>query len=139
MPFLILFLVFFSLYSLTTAGVVYYVKPTEPCAHNGRCPSSEETCHIMDHYASKSNHYFSPDRINVTLYFLCGVHNCTQHMNIKFYDLQTFTITGTAGQELVMINMLPEVTKFLSNKEANMYIFTNVSNLVIKGMSIYKG
>ena len=46
-------------------------------------------------------------------------------------------MTGTAGKELVMINMLPEVTKFLSSKGADLYIFTNVSNLVIKEMSIY--
>ena len=69
--------------TLTAAqGVVYYVKPTEPCAHNSSSCPSNETCHTMDHYASNSSHYFSPDHINVTLYFMCGVHNCTQNLDI---------------------------------------------------------
>ena len=87
-----------------TAGVVYYVKPTESCAHYraSSCPSNE-ICHTMDHYARYSSHYFSPDRINVILYFMCGVHNCTKHL--KVCDLQTFAMIGTAGRELVIINM----------------------------------
>ena len=57
-----------------TGGVVYYVKPTEPCDHTSSCPSNE-TCHTMDHYARNSSHYFSPDHVDVTLFFMCGVHN----------------------------------------------------------------
>ena len=62
MPFLIKLSAFFSLSLWTTTGVDYYVKPTEPCVGNGSsCPTSEEACHIMDHYASNSNLYSSPD------------------------------------------------------------------------------
>ena len=94
-------LVVLDLVSLTIS-MVYYVKPTEPCAHNSSCPSNE-TCHTMDHYASNSSHYFSPDHINITLYFMCGVHNCSQHLGIV--NLQTFSMTGTAGRQYVTISM----------------------------------
>ena len=94
----------------TAAGVVYYVKPTEPCAHNSSCPSNE-TCHTMDHYASNSSHYFSPDHINVTLYFTCGVHNCTNCKPLEVYDLQSFSMIGQAGRRYMTINM-PVPLKF---------------------------
>ena len=85
----------------TAAGVVYYVKPTEPCAHNSSCPSNE-TCHTMDHYASNSSHYFSPDHVNITLYFMCGVHKMGKHLEV--HGLQSFIMIGTAGKQSVIIN-----------------------------------
>ena len=120
----------------TTAGVVYYVKPTEPCPHNNSCPSNK-TCHTMDHYASKSNHYFSPDHINVTLFFLPGVHNCTKHVEVR--DLQSFAMIGTAGRQLVIINM-PTATEIPNDPESignRTYIFTSVSNVRIINATIY--
>ena len=119
----------------TTAGVVYYVKPTEPCAHNS-CPSND-TCHTMDHYANNSSHYFSPDHINVTLYFMCGVHNCTQHVDIS--DLQTFAMIGTAGRQHVFINMpIPTEAVILAQDmgSQHFYTFTNISNVTITNISI---
>ena len=113
----------------TIAGVIYYVKPTKPCVHDSSCPSNE-TCHTMDHYASKSSQYFSPDHINVTLYFMCGVHNCTQQMNIS--DLQTFAIIGTAGREYVMINMpIPREGSY-----PYFYLLTNISTATMKNIAI---
>ena len=117
----------------TTAGVVYYVKPS---AHDSSCPSNE-TCHTMDYYASNSSHYFSPDHINVTLYFMCGVHNCTQHLDIS--DLETFSMIGTAGRQHVIINMpLPAETASIAQVmgSQHFYTFTNVSNVTMKGISI---
>ena len=92
-----------------TAGVVYYVKPSDPCAHNSSCPSNE-TCHTMDHYASNSSHYFSPDYINITLYFMCGVHNCTQQVDIS--DLQLFAMIGTAERQHITL-IMPPPTKLM--------------------------
>ena len=92
-------LVVLSLLSIT-AGVVYYVEPTEPCAHHSSCPSNV-TCHTMDHYASNSSHYFSSDHINVTLFFMCGVHNCTPQVDVG--DLQIFAMIGTAERQHVTI------------------------------------
>ena len=125
-----------SPYPQASTGVVYYVKPTEPCAHNSSFPSGEE-CQTMDHYASNSSHYFSSDHINVTLYFLCGVHNCTERMDIR--DLQTFVMKGTAGRHGVVINMIPKVVpakdpKDGSNQEC-MYTFANVSDVIIEQLT----
>ena len=120
----------------TTAGVVYYVKPTEPCAHNSSCPSNE-TCHTMDHYASNSSYYFSPDLINVTLYFMCGVHNCTQHMDIS--DLERFIMIGTLGRNHVTIYMpIPiQVPNDPQNSGNRTYRFANVSILRIENVTLF--
>ena len=120
----------------TTAGVVYYVKPTEPCAHNSSCPSNE-TCHTMDYYASNGSHYFSPDNINITLYFMCGVHNCTKHVDVR--NLRLFAMIGTAGRQHVTINMpipteVPPDPKNIGNRT---YIFTDVSKVRIENATIY--
>ena len=120
----------------TTAGVVYYVKPTEPCAHNSSCPSNE-TCHTMDHYASNSSYYFSPDLINVTLYFMCGVHNCTQHMDIS--DLERFIMISTLGRNHVTIYMpIPiQVPNDPQNSGNRTYRFANVSILRIENVTVF--
>ena len=118
---------------LGTAGVVYHVKPT---AHNSSCPTND-TCHTMDHYASNSSHYFSPDHINVTLYFMCGVHNCTQHMDIS--DLRTFAMIGTAGRHHVIISMPIPTEDTVTTRDMgsqHFYTFTNVSNVTMKNISI---
>ena len=120
----------------TAARVVYYVLPTEPCSYNGSCPSGK-TCHTMDYYASNSSHYFSPlHRINVTLYFICGVHNCAKHLDV--HDLQTFAMIGTAERQDVTINMaLPaKVSPNPQDKGNCTYTFMNVSNMRIENITI---
>ena len=120
-----------------TDGVIYCVKPTEPCTHNSSC-SSSETCHTMDHYASNSSYYFSPDHINVTLYFMHGVHNCTKYINV--HDLHLFTMTGgAAGRDHVMIympipNKIPQDPESISN---NTYMFTNISHVTITNATVH--
>ena len=118
-----------------TAEVVYYVLPSYVCFHNNGCPSGE-TCYTMDYYASKSSYFFSPDYVNVTLYFICGIHNCTNHIDI--HDLQTFAMIGTAGRKDVTINMpIPtEVSPNLQDKGNFTYTFTNVSNVTIENVTI---
>ena len=120
----------------TTAGVVYYVKPTEPCANNGSCPSNE-TCHTMDYYASNSSHYFSPEHINVTLYFMCGVHNCIQKVGIS--DLQIFAMIGIALKQNVIINMPIPTEAAITTQgrdSKHFYTFTNVSNVIATNISV---
>ena len=135
---LLLVVLTLSLWHLpTTTGVVYYVKPIEPCVHNSSCPSNE-TCHTMDHYASNSSHYFSPDRINVTLYFICGVHNCTRYHYITVRDLQLFAMKSIAGRKNVTINMpiptkIPQDPKNISKCA---YTFTNVSKVRIENITV---
>ena len=127
-----------SLWS-TTAGVIYYVEPTEPCAHNSSCPSNEIS-HTIDHYASNSSHYFSPDHINITLYFMCGLHNSTKNLDIS--DLNLFAMIGTAERQYVTINMpIPTETTFIAQDTGrqlhhHFYTFTNVCDVIIKNVSI---
>ena len=144
MSLLIFFLPYFVIVAVqllsllsTAAGVVYYVKPTEPCAHNSSCPSNE-TCHTMDHYASNSSHYFSPDHINITLYFMCGVHNCTKHLDVS--NLQKFSITGISDRKDVTIYM--PITMHIPNEPGNdtgncTYQFINVSSMRIENVTIF--
>ena len=129
-------LVVLDLVSLTIS-MVYYVKPTEPCAHNSSCPSNE-TCHTMDHYASNSSHYFSLDHINVTLYFMCGVHNCSRYQYVTVHDLQVFAMEGLAGRKNVVINIsIPtKIPQDPISVSKCAYFFTNVSKVRIENATV---
>ncbi len=124
--------------TLTAAhGVVYYVKPTEPCAHNSSSCPSNETCHTMDHYASNSSYYFSPDQNNVTLYFMYAVHNCTQSLHI--IDLERFIMVSTSGENDVTIYMpipknVPNDPKNIGNRT---YRFANVLTVRFENITIF--
>ena len=94
------------------------------------CPSGE-TCLKLDNYINESNYYFSPDKVNITLYFMCGVHNQTSEKLIDIHDLQTFTMLGVAANETVTIHMPAQ-----SDKSLQTYTFTNVSFVTIKNVAI---
>ena len=121
-----------SRHQLEAAGVVYYVTPTEACSHDISCPSGE-ICHTMDYYTRNSSQFFSPHHINITLYFMCGVHNCTKHVDI--HDLQAFAMIGTAERQDIIINM-PNVSLNPQDKGNHTYTFTNVSNVTIENAII---
>jgi predicted outer membrane repeat protein len=92
----------------------------------------------MDHYASNSSHYFSPDHINVTLYFMCGVHNCTHYVDIS--NLQKFDMIGRAGRQHVTINMPMPVEPTFSFQDMvtkKFYSFTNVSKVTMENISVH--
>ena len=68
---------------------------------------------------------------------MCGVHNCTKHVEVR--DLQSFAMIGTAGRQLVIINM-PIATESPNHPESianHTYIFTSVSNVRIINATIY--
>ena len=93
-----------SILAETEEGVVYYVSPTEPlssCAGNtSSCPSGQ-LCHTMDYLVE--NKFFSPDHINVTLIFMCGVHNYTKNLTVQ--NLHSFVMKGAAeSKENVIID-----------------------------------
>ena len=113
------------------AGVVYYVKPTTVCPYRDtHCPSGE-TCLKLDNYVNESSYYFSPDKVNITLYFICGMHNQTSEKHIDIHDLQTFAMLGVAANETVTIHMPVQ-----SNKTLQTYTFSNVSNVTIETVTI---
>ena len=89
----------------TVEGVVYYISPTEPlssCLGNSSCPT-DQLCHTMDYLAEHSSEFFSPNHINVTLIFMCGVHNYTKDLTVQ--NLHSFIMKGAAeSREYVIIN-----------------------------------
>ena len=89
----------------TDEGVVYYVSPTEPlssCSGNSSCPSGQ-LCHTMDYLVEHSSEFFSPDHVNVTLIFMCGVHNYTKDLTVQ--NLHSFVMKGAAeSKENVIID-----------------------------------
>ena len=103
-PFLILFGLIYVL-AETKKDVVYYVSPTEPlssCHGNSSCPPGQ-LCHTMDYLAEHSSELFSPDHINVTLIFMCGVHNYTKDLVVQ--NLHSFVMKGAAeSRENVIID-----------------------------------
>ena len=112
-------------------GVVYYVKPTTSCPHSDtHCPSGE-TCLKLDNYINESSNYLSPDKVNITLYFMCVVHNQTSEKLVDIHDLQTFAMLGVAANETVTIHMPVQ-----SNESLQTYTFTNVSFVRIENVAI---
>ena len=95
-----------SILGETEEGVVYYVSPTEQlssCAGNtSSCPPGQ-LCHTMDYLVENSNKFFSPDHVNVTLIFMCGVHNYTKDLTVQ--SLHSFVMKGAAeSKENVIID-----------------------------------
>ena len=95
-----------SILAETEEGVVYYVSPTEPlssCAGNtSSCPPGQ-LCHTMDYLVENCSRFFSPDHVNVTLIFMCGVHNYTKDLTVQ--NLHSFVMKGAAeSKENVIID-----------------------------------
>ena len=95
-----------SILAKTEEGVVYYVSPTEPlssCVGNtSSCPPGQ-LCNKMDYLVEHSGKFFSPDHVNVTLIFMCGVHNYTKDLTVQ--NLHSFVMKGAAeSKENVIID-----------------------------------
>ena len=86
--------------------VYYYVSPTEPlssCPGNSSCPP-DQLCHTMDYLAEHSSEFFSSDHVNVTLLFMCGVHNYTKDLVVQ--NLHSFVMKGVteSGENVIIDN-----------------------------------
>ena len=107
----------------TKKDVVYYVSPTEPlssCPGNSSCPPGQ-LCHTMDYLAEHSSEFFSPDHVNVTLIFMCGVHNYTKDLTVQ--NLHSFVMKGAAeSRENVIIDH-----QFVGKPKCTVIQFFNVS------------
>ena len=84
------------------------------------------------------SHYFSPDHINVTLYFTRGVHNCSRYQYVTVHDLQVFAMEGLAGRKIVVINIpiLTKITQDPISVSKCAYFFTNVSKARIENAAV---
>ena len=89
----------------TEEGVVYFVHPTKLlsfCPGNGSCPPGQ-ICHTLDGLVEHSSKFFSSEYVNVTLVFMCGIHNYTKDLTVQ--NLYSFVMKGTAdSKENLVIN-----------------------------------
>ena len=132
---ILIILLFGLIYVLaeTKKDVVYYISPTEPlssCHGNSSCPPGQ-LCHTMDYLVEHSSELFSPDHINITLMFMCGVHNYTKDLVV--HDLHSFVMKGAAdSRENVIIDH-----QFVGEPKCTVIRFFNVSfvNIITLTMS----
>ena len=114
-PFSLSFIALFVLLSILAEpadSVVYYVLPTQPlssCPGNSSCPPGQLSgCHTMDNLTMNSSDFFSSDKANITLIFMCGIHNCTKNLTLQ--NLHSFIMEGAAeSRENVIISMVRQV------------------------------
>ena len=72
-----------SLMCILAKGVIYYVSPTlSSCPGSSSYPPGQY-CYTMDYLVEHSSEFFSPDHVNVTLIFMCGVHNNTKDLTVQ--------------------------------------------------------
>ena len=118
---------------ITLSGYeTYYVKPTEPlCPKNDSCPPDQQ-CHKMDYYAKNSGVFFSPNKQRITLYFMCGVHNCTESLSV--HNLSSLSIVGTSSAKVV-INMPKSFSGSMHTAE-NFYTFLYIHNMKLENITI---
>ena len=114
----------------------YYVKPTEiygplSCPKNDSCPAGQQ-CHEMDYYAKNRGIFFSPDKNEITLYFMCGVHNCTESLSV--HNLSSLSIVGTSSAK-VIINM-PKSLPGSMHAAKNFYSFNYVHTIEFENITI---
>ena len=86
-------------------GKIIHVKPVKhliSCPGNSSCPTGR-LCYTMDYLAEHGSEFFSPDHVNVTLIFMCGVHNYTKNLTVQ--NLHYFVMKGAAeSRENVVID-----------------------------------
>ena len=124
-------------------SVVYYVLPTEEQSYcqtvNNSCPPGQ-LCHTMDYLAEHSSEFFTPDYINITLIYMCGVHNYTKDLTVQ--NLHTFVMKKAAdSKENAIINMLHQMKTPFDNThsiESNCTTihFVNVTSVSITTLTM---
>ena len=120
--------------------VFYYVHPTEPlssCPGNSSCPSGQ-LCHTMDYLVEHSSEFFPPENLNLTLIFMCGVHNYTKDLTVK--NLHSFVMEGASEpNENVIIDHQFGIQLGNPNCTTLQFFnvsFVNITNLTLKCPSI---
>ena len=129
---LLFILIFGSICVRLTEGTVYHVKPVKPlisCPGNSSCPPGQ-LCHTMDYLVEHSSEFFSPDHVNITLIFMCGVHNYTKGLVVR--NLHSFVMKGAEeSRENVIINH-----QFVDKPNCTLIHFFNVSFVTITTLTM---
>ena len=122
-------------------GVFYYVAPTQSlnsCPVNSSCPHGQH-CYTMDHLVEHSSEFFSLNHTNLTLMFMCGVHNYTKDLTLQnLYSLVMKGATEFTGNHI--INMfLPvknQVGTQFSKSSCTAIHFFNVIHVTITTLTL---
>ena len=113
--------------------VVYRVLPTNPidsCPGNGSSCPLGQLCVTMDYLVEHSSKLFSSDHINVTLVFVCGIHNYTKDLTVQ--NLHSFVMKGaTESRENVIIDH-----QFGTQPKCTIIQFFNISLVNITNLTI---
>ena len=110
----------------TNSDVIYHVSPTEPlssCSWYSSCPP-HQLCHYL---AEHSSEFFSADHINVTLIFMCGIHNYSKDLTAQ--NLNSFIIQGAAEsrENIIIINHQFSSRNGTSKSSCTIIQFLNIS------------
>ena len=128
-------MIFGSICIRLTEGMVYHVKPVKhpsSCPGNSSCPPGQ-LCHTMDYLAEHSSEFFSPDHVNVTLIFMCGVHNYTKNLTVQ--NLHSFVMKGAAeSRENVIIDH--QFSMQVGKPKCTLIQFFNVSFVNIRTLTM---
>ena len=126
--------ILFGLICILSEGVIYYVSSTESlssCPGSSSCPSGQ-LCHTMDYLIEHSSEFFSSDHVNITLIFMCGVHNYTKNLMVQ--HLQSFVLKGTSdSREKTVIDQF--VTR-LNKPNCTLLQFFNISFVNIANLTM---
>ena len=137
--YLFFILIFRSIFVRLTEGTVYHIKPVKhlsSCPGNSSCPPGQ-LCHTMDYLAEHSSEFFSPDHVNVTLIFMCGVHNYTKNLTVQ--NLHSFVMKGAVeSRENVIIDHQFQVGKPKCTIIRFINVsFVNITTLTMRCPAIY--
>ena len=115
-------------------SVVYHVLPTEPltvCPGNSSCQPGQ-CCHTMDYFVEHNSEFFSPNHVNVTLMFMCGVHNYTKELTVQNFN--SFVMKGVAESRGNVI--IQFVTQKFGKPSCTIIQFFNVSSIYITNLTM---
>ena len=102
----------------------YYVTSTEP--PNPACPSGKP-CHTLNYYASNAT--LLDKKQNISLFFLKGTHNSTNHPFV-LTSIQYLVVSSVSNASFKLVN--PQVTIATANIS-----FTNVSFMQMENIHLF--
>lgn len=109
-------------------SVVYHVSPTkqlDSCPRNSTC-QPDQHCHKLDYFAQNSKKLFSQNDTNITLIFMCGVHNHTKRLTVQ--NVNTFVMKGAEkSNDNVIINHKINAKLGITKQNCAAIQFFNVS------------
>ena len=86
----------------------YYVTPND--SSNPDCPVGEP-CFTFDHYAQEfRNTSYNDGKLNITLIFLQGTHNLTQHFGVSHSEANSLVLRGISDVPSVIVLLNADIS-----------------------------